>query len=62
MATPIMSTSQANAENFARPRVLRHCSRCQGETAHEIETTDEGSLIFCMPCIERALFYELERD
>ena len=44
------------------PRVLRLCQRCQRETPHEIHTASGVSVTICMPCLERALNYEMERD
>ena len=41
------------------PRILRYCKRCQEETPHQI---DNGGLVVCLICVERALNYELDRD
>ena len=46
----------------ARPKMLRHCRHCERETTHEIHSTDGMSIAVCVRCIERARFYELERD
>jgi hypothetical protein len=44
------------------PRLLRRCSLCQGETPHEIRSAAGLSVTVCLPCLERALNYELDRD
>jgi hypothetical protein len=44
------------------PKTIRYCTTCAKETPHEIR---EGSGIIatiCLPCVERALSYELDRE
>ncbi len=44
------------------PRLLRFCKQCQKETPHEIRTGGGVIAKICLPCLERDLFYELDRD
>lgn len=56
------TTLNASQAATACPRILQRCRRCQRETPHEIHTTDGMSITLCVCCVERALFYELDRD
>jgi NMD protein affecting ribosome stability and mRNA decay len=58
-----MSTApQPSQGATARPRVLRYCRHCERETPHEIHAADGMNIAVCVRCVERARFYELERD
>jgi NMD protein affecting ribosome stability and mRNA decay len=59
-----MSTASqpGQAATTEYPRILRHCRRCERETPHEIRTADGMSITVCVRCVERALWYELDRD
>jgi len=46
----------------AVPRILRFCEFCQKETPHEIRTGSGIIARICLPCLERDLMYELDRD
>ena len=44
------------------PKTIRFCKVCEKETPHQLR---EGSGLvakICIPCMERALHYELDRD
>lgn len=45
-----------------RPKTLRFCSVCQKETTHEIRSGAGVIAMLCIPCINRSLAYELDRD
>ena len=44
------------------PRTLRYCKSCQKHTPHELRTGAGVVAVICVPCLERALNYELDRD
>lgn len=44
------------------PRTMRYCGICQHETSHLIRSGDGIVAILCLPCLNRALDYELDRD
>lgn len=44
------------------PRFLRHCHECQQTTPHEVKTSAGLNVAVCVPCTERSLNYELDRD
>jgi NMD protein affecting ribosome stability and mRNA decay len=46
----------------AAPRILKLCKTCQRETAHEIRVARGVTIAICVPCLARALSYELDRD
>jgi hypothetical protein len=54
-----MQTSALLDDATARPRVLRQCSFCEAITPHEIQPAE---IPVCIPCQERALAFELDRD
>jgi hypothetical protein len=54
-----LQPTQADA---AWPRVLRYCKLCHQETPHEIHLAAGLSVTVCVPCLARALNYELDRD
>jgi hypothetical protein len=44
------------------PKTLRYCPLCQKETTHEIREGKRMTVTVCVPCLERALSYELDRE
>jgi hypothetical protein len=44
------------------PTTLRHCKTCARQTPHEIRTGSGVIATICVPCLQRALQYELDRD
>jgi hypothetical protein len=54
-----METTAAFDDVTVRPRVLRRCSFCGTITPHEIQPLETA---VCVPCQERALAFELDRD
>ena len=48
--------------NATWPRVLRYCKRCQKETPHEIHLASGMSVTVCVPCLTKALNFELDKD
>jgi hypothetical protein len=47
---------------YPLPKTLRYCKLCQKETPHEIRVGAGVVAKFCVACMERELFYELEKD
>ena len=48
--------------NTLLPRVLLVCSYCKRETPHEIHAFLGMDITVCVPCQQRALVYEMDRD
>ena len=46
----------------AWPKTLRYCPTCQRETSHQLRQGAGVVVTICVPCLERALSYELDRD
>jgi len=46
----------------ALPKTVKYCKKCQRETSHEIRGGPGVVAFICIPCLSRALTYELERD
>jgi hypothetical protein len=46
----------------AVPKMIKYCKTCQRETTHEISGGAGVVAVICIPCLNRALTYELERD
>ena len=44
------------------PKTLRYCRTCSKETPHQIRQGAGVVVTLCVPCLERALTYELDRD
>ena len=44
------------------PKTLRFCKACGKETPHEVRSGCGVIAKVCIPCLERALQYELDRD
>jgi hypothetical protein len=44
------------------PKTLHYCSACGKETPHEIREGSGVLATICLPCLERALTYELDRE
>jgi len=44
------------------PKTLRFCRTCSKETPHQIRQGTGVVVTLCVPCLERALTYELNRD
>ncbi len=44
------------------PKTIRYCRTCQKDTPHEIREGAGVIATFCLPCVDRALSYELDRD
>jgi len=45
-----------------QPRTFRFCHVCSKETPHQIRAGAGINAILCLPCLERVLHYELDRD
>ena len=41
---------------------MRFCRTCQKETPHQLRQGTGAVVSLCVPCLERALSYELGRD
>ncbi|MGA2144173.1 MAG: hypothetical protein ABSH49_04340 [Bryobacteraceae bacterium] len=46
----------------ALPKIMKFCKACQMETAHQIRRGVGATATICIPCLYRALRYELDRD
>ena len=46
----------------AWPKTLRLCRTCGKETPHQLRQGSGVIVTLCVPCLERALSYELDRD
>jgi hypothetical protein len=58
-----MTTQTGNSfEAEPWPRTIRYCRNCQKHTPHEIREGAGVLAAICVPCIERALSYELDRE
>jgi hypothetical protein len=44
------------------PTTIKFCKICQRETPHQIRGGEGVVAVICIPCLDRALTYELERD
>lgn len=44
------------------PKTMRFCRTCQKETPHQLRQGTGAVVSLCVPCLERALSYELDRD
>lgn len=44
------------------PKTIRYCRVCQKDTPHEIREGAGVVATFCVPCVQRTLSYELDRD
>ncbi|GEM_PF-3595987 len=59
MNAPIARTEMTAA---TWPKTLRYCRTCQKETPHQLRQGSGVVITLCVPCLERALSYELDRD
>ncbi len=50
------------ASQEALPKTMKYCKTCQMETPHEIHRGTGATATICVPCLCRALRYELDRD
>lgn len=58
-----MSAPTRTIENATSwPKILRQCRTCGKETPHQIRQGAGVNVTLCVPCLERALSYELDRD
>jgi len=44
------------------PKTIRLCRTCGKQTPHEVRSGAGVIATVCIPCLERALNYELDRD
>jgi hypothetical protein len=44
------------------PTTIKYCRCCQRETPHQVRSGKGVVAVICIPCLNRALTYELERD
>jgi hypothetical protein len=44
------------------PKTVRFCKVCHQHTPHEIRPGGGLTATICVPCLERALTYELDRE
>jgi len=44
------------------PKTMRYCKVCQKDTPHEVRSGAGVIARMCLPCLERALSYELDRE
>ena len=44
------------------PTMMKFCKTCQRETSHQIRTAQGAVVVICVPCLSRALTYEMDRD
>ena len=44
------------------PTTIKFCRFCQRETPHQIRGGKGVVAVICIPCLNRALAYELQRD
>lgn len=58
MSAPIRTTEITEAW----PKTLRLCRTCGKETPHQLRQGSGVAVSLCVPCLERALSYELDRD
>jgi hypothetical protein len=54
--------SSARATDAVLTKILRFCRFCARETPHEVRNDSHGTRVNCVPCRERALLEELDRD
>ncbi len=58
-----MSTSTQTTETTTTwPKTMRFCRTCHKETPHQLRQGTGVVVSLCVPCLERALSYELDRD
>lgn len=57
-----MSASVGTEMTTAWPKTLRYCQACHRETPHQLRQGGAAVVTICIPCLERALNYELDRD
>ena len=56
------SRSEPAPLDDALPKTVKYCKKCQRGTSHQIRGGPGVGLFICIPCLSRALTYELERD
>ena len=57
-----MSAPMGTEATTAWPKTLRYCRSCEKETPHQLRQGSGVVVMLCVPCLERALSYELDRD
>ena len=57
-----MSAPMGIEATRAWPKTLRYCRSCGKETPHQLRQGTGVVVTLCVPCLERALTYELDRD
>jgi hypothetical protein len=55
-------SEEQGAQNPMLPKTLRFCKVCEIETPHEVRTGAGVVARICVPCLERARLYDLDRD
>lgn len=48
--------------NEPLPKLMKFCKTCRMETPHQIRSGQGVLATICVPCINRSLTYELDRD
>jgi hypothetical protein len=43
-------------------KTLHYCETCLKQTTHEIHQTSDAETANCVPCMERTVSYELDRE
>jgi hypothetical protein len=44
------------------PKTIKFCKACQRDTPHQIRANPGVTVVICVPCLNRALLYESDRD
>jgi hypothetical protein len=57
-----VSSSLETRISPAWPQIFRYCATCQRETRHQQREGAGVVVTICVPCLERALSYELDGD
>lgn len=57
-----MSAPVGMQTTAAWPKTLRYCRTCHKETPHQLREGAGVMVTLCVPCLERALSYEQDRD
>jgi hypothetical protein len=56
------SRSEPVSYHDALAKIMKYCKTCQRETPHQIRGGPGMGVVICVPCLSRALTYELGRD
>lgn len=58
-----MSTwHQPDSPRNELPKMIKYCKTCQRDTPHQIRAAQGAVVVICIPCLNRALTYDLNRD